>query len=628
MTDLYREYNPQTRRLSPVAAKYAGQAGDSLATVLHFTYTDPTYPNIGTGSTQRTPFIIFDVIDSTTGQGYLYTTGSTPAFDGYTFAIPWEVTVNCTNNRVGYQIAFINNTTSTGSTVDIAQLISTSAELSAIDTIGIGASAVGSLMLRESIVSTFTNDNPTLWGWVEYFKQYGLVVPVTYDNEQTLGFKTYNGTQDLTVALNMPYLDANGYIVKAFIDPIYQLYTNLVTAWEATPDDTHYPSEKLVKDNLDLKTDGTLAVWPWSATLTYAVGAPVTQGGYIYLSTAAANVGHDPAADDVLAPAYWVRVDTALDIVTAWQNVTSDTKLPSEKLVKASLDLKTDGLMAVWAWDAALTYQTGATVIYNGYEYVSLADNNLNLVPTANPASWRQMFTTDRIVTAWETVLSDGKVPSEKLVRDWFDLYTLGLDGLWAWNATATYKDAAVVTDNYTIYISLADDNTGHDPLEEGSAWWIKVQGGGGGSGGVSVVTRLIGNGTDTAYTVQHGLGTRNFVWSLRRNDNSNAFYTDASVTATTLNTCTVTFRNPPAANAYMLVLVPGGGTLTNSGQYTFEQTTAAAVWSIAHNLDKLVTVQTYDGDGNQILGDLKLVDTNNCTVTFTNAHTGTAAVR
>ncbi len=31
--------------------------------------------------------------------------------------------------------------------------------------------------------------------------------------------------------------------------------SNLVTAFQATPDDTHYPSEKLTKDTLDLKSD-------------------------------------------------------------------------------------------------------------------------------------------------------------------------------------------------------------------------------------------------------------------------------------------------------------------------------------------------------------------------------------
>jgi hypothetical protein len=40
--------------------------------------------------------------------------------------------------------------------------------------------------------------------------------------------------------------------------PNKQDVVNLVTAWQTTPDNTHYPSEKLVKDNLDTKQDNKL----------------------------------------------------------------------------------------------------------------------------------------------------------------------------------------------------------------------------------------------------------------------------------------------------------------------------------------------------------------------------------
>ena len=43
--------------------------------------------------------------------------------------------------------------------------------------------------------------------------------------------------------------------LKAYFDGLYQTLSNLRTSWQVTPDDTHYPSEKLTKDSLDLKAN-------------------------------------------------------------------------------------------------------------------------------------------------------------------------------------------------------------------------------------------------------------------------------------------------------------------------------------------------------------------------------------
>lgn len=59
--------------------------------------------------------------------------------------------------------------------------------------------------------------------------------------------------------------------VKAVYDwatGLFQLLSNLVTSFQATPDDTHYPSEKLVKDSLDAKQD----------TITKATGSDIDTG--------------------------------------------------------------------------------------------------------------------------------------------------------------------------------------------------------------------------------------------------------------------------------------------------------------------------------------------------------------
>lgn len=51
--------------------------------------------------------------------------------------------------------------------------------------------------------------------------------------------------------------DVKGVItwIRTFLDTIYESTSNKVTSWSGTTTDTHYPSEKLVKDSLDGKSD-------------------------------------------------------------------------------------------------------------------------------------------------------------------------------------------------------------------------------------------------------------------------------------------------------------------------------------------------------------------------------------
>lgn len=63
----------------------------------------------------------------------------------------------------------------------------------------------------------------------------------------------------------------------------------------------------------------------------------------------------------------------------------------------------------------------------------------------------------------------------------------------------------------------------------------------------------------------------------------------------------------------------PAGGT------YTHTQGTAAAVWSITHNLGFFPNVTVLDSAGTEVEGDVAYVDANNLTVTFTAAFGGVA---
>lgn len=64
----------------------------------------------------------------------------------------------------------------------------------------------------------------------------------------------------------------------------------------------------------------------------------------------------------------------------------------------------------------------------------------------------------------------------------------------------------------------------------------------------------LIGNGSSTAITVTHNLGTQDIIWSIR--EVSTNEFVDCDVVATSTTTATFTFATAPATNAYKVVIM------------------------------------------------------------------------
>ena len=58
---------------------------------------------------------------------------------------------------------------------------------------------------------------------------------------------------------------------------------------------------------------------------------------------------------------------------------------------------------------------------------------------------------------------------------------------------------------------------------------------------------------------------------------------------------------------------------------YTHTQISAQAVWQIAHNLNKYPSVTVVDSAGSVVVGDIRYIDRNNLTATFTAGFAGKA---
>ena len=77
-------------------------------------------------------------------------------------------------------------------------------------------------------------------------------------------------------------------------------------------------------------------------------------------------------------------------------------------------------------------------------------------------------------------------------------------------------------------------------------------------------------------------------------------------------------FNDSPSCN------VPTAA-ITGDKHFTYTQSLPAAVWSISHNLDKMVSVSVQDTLGNTVHGEIAYTSTDTITITFINAFAGVA---
>lgn len=182
-----------------------------------------------------------------------------------------------------------------------------------------------------------------------------------------------------------------------------------VTSWSNTPADTNYPSEKLVKDSLDGK----------QATLVSGSNIKTINNNSILGS---GNISIESGG-------------TAVDIVTEWDSTLSDTVVPSEKLVKDTIDTK-----------ANATHSHSATEV---------ADNNsanyTNLGTLSSNASQQT------INAAIDSKL--GSLAEIELVTVVAELPTASADTM---NQLYLVAEATSgVHDNYEVYITVRTGTSG-----------------------------------------------------------------------------------------------------------------------------------------------------------------------
>ena len=157
------------------------------------------------------------------------------------------------------------------------------------------------------------------------------------------------------------------------------------TSWGSTTSDSKVPSEKLTKDTLDTKIAKS------STTGLVKNDGSIMTSGTGSTNYAAGNHSHSGYVSATK--------------VTSWSGTVSDSNVPSEKLVKNSLDDKvskssTTGLL-----------KNDGTVMASGTGSSNWAVGNHTHSAYVNPTK----------VTSWSSTPSDSNVASEKLIKDTLD---------------------------------------------------------------------------------------------------------------------------------------------------------------------------------------------------------------
>lgn len=693
MTDITRIFDYQTRAIRNVERKYSGQMYDAMATTIHFEYDpinflayDPEYvdPETGRVGEHWIPYIMFSVKDDD-GNFLVYgpdPNTSQPTFDGYTFTIPWDVTSRVEKTRrVDYQLWFVKNYVEFDPNDGVAHLASTDYVLSEVDCIVIKPSIECRKKKNPCCPATAPSSEPSVIGYINLWKEYGLVSPVGQstdeDGKPVLKFKTYNGNKNVDVTLDVAPLDEDGKVPIKFLptghtngtiplivgtinnnralvysealggfvdgsaitpegsvtsaqldimaqnpeqyhlrpgtvyncldkrqyppetgewyragtnwiwetdhwEPLtggedlddYQLKEYRVSAWQATPDDEHYPSEKLVKDSLDAmeteltqeiqavdaKADANAqAIQGLEGRVEVAEGA--IQGLGTRMDTAESNIADNATAIGALDTRMGTAETNIQTNAQAIQTVADTVDALSGTVAGLSDDVQSLEI-AVTDLGQALDTKLDKSAVIN------------------SPA---QATDTNVLSASAVTALVNAKTDKTQAIPLWDENVSYPA------NASVLYADS--------IFISVQDNNYGHDPFD--SAWWTQISGQGGGGGEINIKHKTIqfGNDQDTEYALSHNMGTYDFLFSIRTNDDRRQ-YVLADVYATSKTTVTVKLTDPPGVNGLVLNIMEIGA--SSPGGTSVENITVSEpsqVWSYTNTTGRPVFVQAFQYD-------------------------------
>ena len=347
----------------------------------------------------------------------------------------------------------------------------------------------------------------------------------------------------------------------------------VVTQWSEEPSDEAVPSEKLVKDTFDAVDSELDSV----------------NGDIEALQTDMAEV--KGAITDIEA-----SLDTVNEAIDS---------------IETQLAEKTDKTMAIPLWEDAVTYPQYATVIHEGFIFISQTADNTGYNPAEDDGThWMLVQGMGGSGGSAVRVIGDGTSKSFSVQH-----------GFGTYNVVAVFRR----TDGERDYV---DARYSAESLASIRVEFTEPPS----ENGIVVIMFCAGqqaeypNGKGTVYAQ----ATASDTWYIEHNFNSNVivqtYGTDGhSITGQVVqgadrNSVTVTFSEPLAGMALVIAT-------DDDDVYVFGSETAE--WVINHGKGRMVAVQTYDNLGNLISGDIiqDIETLNSVTVAFNVPKSGYAVI-
>lgn len=191
------------------------------------------------------------------------------------------------------------------------------------------------------------------------------------------------------------------------------------------------------------------------------------------------------------------------------------------------------------------------------------------------------------------------------------------------------YNTGDVVVYEGALYISKVDNNN-HHPDDE-TCWGVVRGGAVTQVMGITPATYIgvFGNDLDTVYTIEHGLGSRDIVFSFMRNSGDYQFVYPTMVSAPTLNSIRVQLTEPPGLNAIKVSIIKArtiAPTTVSEFPAVVNFLSPDLEWAVYQSSGMPLYVKAYNNDGTEIEGDVRQSSTTDFSPvvnTFTSAHSG-----
>lgn len=258
------------------------------------------------------------------------------------------------------------------------------------DGTGFKGATLGNVLTYKGTVASFSDlpanaNTGDVWNVTNAYGTYPAGTNFAWDGTQwdglggTVDLSPYQTKSNLITAFQSVPDDSHYVSEKLIWDRLTtkENVANKTATFQSTPSDVRYPTEKLVKDSLDAKLDDSQLVSAFQ---------PITTNAHI-------------PSEKLVKDSLDAKLDDS-QLVVAFQSTPSDVAIPSEKLVKDSLDAKQNNL----------TYDGTPT------------DNSLNMVRSGAIKSALDLKVDDsQVVTAFQPTPSNSNIPSEALVKTSLD---------------------------------------------------------------------------------------------------------------------------------------------------------------------------------------------------------------